>query len=202
MFGFRALRRRWFLAFFIAGFILFVIYSTLDKTDTDVISTYEIQHSLLRQPFQWQPVLHDVGSNTSSILQCRNSIQGKQLLVDERGYVCERSYLTSGGCCDTKISGTTQYNCSTCKSNGCCVLYEHCVSCCLQPEKQAVLQRILQQAREIIDKVYIAVTDQFELCLAKCRTSSLSVQHENSYRDPRSKHCYGEDPPDLQMVVT
>ena len=29
-----------------------------------------------------------------------------------------------------------------------------------------------------------------------------SVQHENSYRDPRAKYCYGEDPPDLQLVVT
>ncbi len=27
-----------------------------------------------------------------------------------------------------------------------------------------------------------------------------SVQHENSYRDPKAKFCYGESPPDLQPV--
>lgn len=33
--------------------------------------------------------------------------------------------------------------------------------------------------------------DSFEFCLAKCRTSSSSVKHENSYPDPRYKHCHG-----------
>uniref|UniRef100_A0AC11E7M6 SREBF pathway regulator in golgi 1 n=3 Tax=Laurasiatheria TaxID=314145 RepID=A0AC11E7M6_SHEEP len=43
----------------------------------------------------------------------------------------------------------------------------------------------------------MAVEDHFELCLAKCRTSSQSVQHENTYRDPIAKYCYGESPPEL-----
>ena len=51
------------------------------------------------------------------------------------GYVCEREDINVGGCCDTKSTKTTHYNCSSCKTNGCCILYEHCVACCLQPEK-------------------------------------------------------------------
>lgn len=38
--------------------------------------------------------------------------------------------------------------------------------------QQPILQRILQQARDSVDKLFVAVSDQFELCLAKCRTSS------------------------------
>lgn len=32
--------------------------------------------------------------------------------------------------------------------------------------------------------------DRFQICLAICRTSSLSVRHENTYKDPLAKHCY------------
>lgn len=39
--------------------------------------------------------------------------------------------------------------------------------------------------------VFATVGDHFELCLAKCRTDSHSVQHENQYRRPGAKHCYG-----------
>ena len=58
-----------------------------------------------------------------------------------------------------------------------------------------LLQSVLGKASETFNVLFASVTDHFELCLAKCRTSSQSVQHENSYRDPRAKHCYGETPP-------
>lgn len=38
--------------------------------------------------------------------------------------------------------------------------------------------------------LFAMVKDQFELCLAKCRTDSTSVEHENKYKDPIQKHCY------------
>ena len=47
--------------------------------------------------------------------------------------------------------------------------------------------------------LYSSVSDQFELCLVKCRTSSQSVQHETLYRDARAKHCYGERLPALRL---
>ena len=34
------------------------------------------------------------------------------------------------------------------------------------------------------------MNDHFELCLAKCRTSSTSVQHENTYRSTRTIFWY------------
>jgi len=48
------------------------------------------------------------------------------------GYICQRNDLLANNCC-----GTTEqlYMCDTCNSDGCCVLYEHCVSCCLDPKK-------------------------------------------------------------------
>lgn len=38
--------------------------------------------------------------------------------------------------------------------------------------------------------LYTSVRDQFELCLAKCRTDSHSVKHENQYKNPETKFCY------------
>lgn len=51
------------------------------------------------------------------------------------GYVCERKDLLVNGCCNVNVPGTKQYCCDGCLSNGCCSAYEHCVSCCLQPNK-------------------------------------------------------------------
>lgn len=40
------------------------------------------------------------------------------------------------------------------------------------------------------EKMHIYNSDRFQICLAICRTSSYSVQHENIYKDPHAKHCY------------
>ncbi|XP_067206364.1 SREBP regulating gene protein isoform X2 [Linepithema humile] len=40
------------------------------------------------------------------------------------------------------------------------------------------------------EKTHIRNSDRFQICLAICRTSSSSVQHENIYKDPHAKHCY------------
>lgn len=44
-------------------------------------------------------------------------------------------------------------------------------------------------------KVRLRNMDRFQSCLAVCRTSSASVRHENTYKDPHSKHCYTIQPP-------
>ncbi len=64
--------------------------------------------------------------------------------------------------------------------------------------QKEVLQDVLGKAAGTLNLLLTSVTDHFELCLTKCRTSSQSVQHENSYRNPRAKHCYGEAPPPLE----
>ncbi|XP_024203835.1 SREBP regulating gene protein isoform X2 [Pan troglodytes] len=64
-------------------------------------------------------------------------------------------------------------------------------------KQQLLLERFLNRAAVAFQNLFMAVEDHFELCLAKCRTSSQSVQHENTYRDPVAKYCYGESPPEL-----
>jgi len=64
------------------------------------------------------------------------------------------------------------------------------------------LQKILSAgASPSVGVLFASITDHFEFCLTKCRTSSQSVQHENSYRDPRAKHCYGEALPISQNKI-
>lgn len=51
------------------------------------------------------------------------------------GYICQRGDLLTNNCCGTVEK---RYICDTCNADGCCVLYEHCVSCCLDPDKVSV----------------------------------------------------------------
>jgi len=154
----------------------------------------------LNQPFNWH--LEDeedsnTGNSTDVIFTtCRNSVQGKTVIADDRGFVCPRTVLQSNGCCDTNSSSTKKYLCSSCdESYSCCASYEHCISCCLRPEQRTHLQQILNQAAESNNVLFVSVSDHFELCLAKCRTSSSSVHHENTYRNVNKKYCYGKHPP-------
>nr|CAG4646456.1 EOG090X0AGU [Macrothrix elegans] len=150
--------------------------------------------------FKWQGT--EDGNFTKTKPTCRNSVQGKALIADDKGYVCNRANVMTNGCCKPESEGTKHYSCETCHDNGCCSIYEYCISCCLQPEKKEVLQDVLGKAAGTLNLLLASVTDHFELCLTKCRTSSQSVQHENSYRNPRAKHCYGEAPPPLETEGT
>ncbi|KAF6206187.1 hypothetical protein GE061_017415 [Apolygus lucorum] len=139
----------------------------------------------------WHSDQDDFGNSSSKLTTCRNSVQGMTLVVDDRGYVCSRFHVLPTGCCD-QSKNPVRYSCDTCKDNGCCSIYENCVSCCMQPNKKELLQGMLRRAPDTFHVVFASITDHYELCLAKCRTSSLSVQHENSYRDPSAKHCYND----------
>jgi len=132
-----------------------------------------------------------------------------------------------------------RFQCKSCSGNGCCEVYEHCVSCCLHPDKVRIvatvesnfdllyvtiqlplLHSILYQNTKVFHPLYSSLKDQFELCLSKCRTSSQvwfyplhhmadciespllqSVQHENAYRNPLTKFCYGLDTPTVYSEV-
>ena len=108
-----------------------------------------------------QVTRNDSVSNSS----CRNSVQGKYLIADDRGnfsffqnqshvklstlrrntsqyillqfsgYLCKRTDVMTNGCCNLTSSFTTRYSCDTCNSDGCCSVYENCISCCLNPNK-------------------------------------------------------------------
>lgn len=129
---------------------------------------------------------------------CRNSVQGRSLVADERGFLCGREQLLVTGCCNSSSESTSKYDCSMCSpASSCCSSYEHCISCCLRPQMRHSLQQVLQHAVETNNVLFVSVSDHFELCLAKCRTSSSSVQHENTYRNREHKFCYGNSPPPL-----
>lgn len=131
------------------------------------------------------------------------SPQGRVWLVDDRGLVCLRGAVHSAsGCCDPADPSAALHSCATCGGDRaddasdtaephCCSGYEHCVSCCMNPDKRPLLERVIAAAAGRQRAVFATVADHFELCLAKCRTDSHSVQHENQYRRPAAKHCYG-----------
>uniref|UniRef100_A0A8C5ZCY0 SREBP regulating gene protein n=1 Tax=Marmota marmota marmota TaxID=9994 RepID=A0A8C5ZCY0_MARMA len=178
----RLLRKRWVLAL-VSGLSLIYFLSNrnlLQVQDGD-------------QPIPWK-VQFNLGNSSRPSHQCRNSIQGKHLITDDLGSVCERKDLLTHGCRNVSVPSTMQYCCDGCLANGCGSAYEHCVSCCLQPNKQLLLERFLNRAAVAFQNLFMAVEDHFELCWAECRTSSQSVQHENTYRTP-GPSCCSEGPP-------
>lgn len=130
-------------------------------------------------------------TNSPDIL-CQNTIQGKFLITDDRGFVCKAEHLLANGCCNIELDTTKYYTCETCNNEThCCGIYEYCVSCCLHPEKRPILELALEVIKGRQAMLYAQVNDQFELCVAKCRTNSHSVEHENRYRDIEHRFCYG-----------
>lgn len=86
------------------------------------------------QPLVWREESNNVTLNDVVPSSCRNSIQGKTLIVDDEGYVCSRIELLNNGCCKLTLQ-SKQYDCDSCIFDGCCSVYEYCVSCCLNPNK-------------------------------------------------------------------
>jgi len=188
----------------VVGLILTVVllghsYSSLPSLLSGQQEPSILRLRKLNQPFNWhEEEVGEVGRNISEeeVATCRNSVQGKVVIADDRGQVCPRVHLLDTGCCDSNSSLTSKYSCSSCdSSSSCCGRYEECISCCLRPEQRPGLQQILNRAAESNNVLLVSVADHFELCLAKCRTSSSSVQHENTYRNKVNKYCYGHLPP-------
>lgn len=90
---------------------------------------YKREHPLI-----WREESNNETLNDVALPNCRNSIQGKTLIVDDQGNVCSRIELLNTGCCKS-AQPLKQYDCSSCVTDGCCAVYEYCVSCCLNPNK-------------------------------------------------------------------
>nr|CAG4645701.1 EOG090X0AGU [Lynceus sp. MCZ IZ 141354] len=203
----RCIRSKAFLTIF---FLASLIYCLLNAYNVNLGGSQEDydgpDFGAGRRPlshFRWHSSSIDApNNNDSQPTSCRNSVQGKVLMADDKGYVCNRHAVQPNGCCKIEAEGSKRYNCQTCQENGCCSIYEFCISCCLQPEKKEVLEDVLGKAAGSLNLLLQSVTDHFELCLTKCRTSSQSVQHENSYRNARAKYCYGGNPPPLETEGT
>lgn len=79
--------------------------------------------------------------------------------MDEKGFVCARHDVLANGCCNAELSeqteilsssvpylNKTRYTCETCNAQGCCAVYEYCVSCCLDPKKvKTVYNQIMKR---------------------------------------------------------
>lgn len=108
----------------------------------------------------------------------------------------DRLQKQSAGDHDNKL--LEQFDCSDCiLKDGCCREFEYCVSCCLKPQN---LQKHLSSYLSIPILRNDASSDSqprkyhldyFDYCKYVCRTSSSSVQSENSYRGFHN-HCYSQ----------
>ena len=126
--------------------------------------------------------LSPIPSSDSS--HCLNSLQGRSLIVDDRGVVCPlQSVSAVSGCCVDE-EAVAALSCRSCRSDlGCCHSYEFCVSCCMREEEG-----------EEGGEGGGGASDVFARCLNLCRTSSRSVHHGNVYRTA-FHHCYTAQPP-------
>ncbi|XP_022095806.1 UPF0454 protein C12orf49 homolog [Acanthaster planci] len=198
MFPAKILRKRWVLAVIFIFSLFYFLNSTFNQeVPIGVISDRfgDLPHTTLQ--LQLRAGGEAIDQNNSS--NCQNSQQGHSLVVDNRGFVCPREAVQTNSCCDPEHRLSLRYTCEGCRSStNCCSVYENCVSCCMHPEKEDVVQGVLGKASNTFKLLFREVNSQYEFCLTKCRTSSESVQHENTYRDPVAKHCFGESPPDLK----
>ncbi|KAG6456952.1 SREBP regulating gene protein [Manduca sexta] len=187
----RFIRRRLVLGIIFASSLTYCVVSFLKEGNNRNMVYQDV--SIESKPFVWRTLQEH--NDTNDIMTCRNSVQGQDLLVDDRGYVCQRKDVMKNGCCDLEGDFTERYSCESCSDSNCCIIYEHCVSCCLDPGKRDMLEIVLSKLSTEKNVLFRSLSDDYELCLTKCRTSSHSVLHENSYKDPDNKHCFGDESP-------
>ena len=57
----------------------------------------------------------DTGNfSDSNLFTCRNSVQGKAVIADDKGFVCPRTELLGNGCCNVNSSLTEKHVCGEC----------------------------------------------------------------------------------------
>ncbi|CAH8467093.1 unnamed protein product [Heterobilharzia americana] len=112
---------------------------------------------------------------------CRHIRQSHTFCVDEIGYLCNYTDLLTSSCCPSG-NFKQRFVCHSCKANHCCSVYEHCVSCCLNPNNKRLWNQVIKNTKANGRRYLLLSTDSFEFCSAVCRTSSLTVLHENQYR--------------------
>ncbi|GMH28567.1 hypothetical protein Nepgr_030410 [Nepenthes gracilis] len=128
-------------------------------------------------------IRNDIGLQEN---RCRNTVQGRYLLSDDNGYVCDAlSVDPESRCCPSKGE---QFSCHGCNLiSKCCNSYEFCVSCCLNPSqnhRDIALQ--VKVAKPVTAGTYASL---FDFCAGRCRHSSESVVHENAYFSD-FHHCF------------
>ncbi|KAJ4723424.1 UPF0454 protein C12orf49 like [Melia azedarach] len=119
-------------------------------------------------------------------LLCKTTVQGRYLLSDDNGYVCDAlSVDPESRCCPVKGE---KYSCQGCDLvSQCCNSYEFCVSCCASPARTQIEQVLkVKIAKPATAGIYENV---FDFCAGRCRHNSESVVHENAYLSD-FHHCF------------
>ncbi|GMN59445.1 hypothetical protein TIFTF001_028536 [Ficus carica] len=117
---------------------------------------------------------------------CRNTVQGRYLMSDDNGYVCDALSVDPESRCCPEFG--EKFSCQGCNLlSQCCNSYEYCVSCCLNPSK-TLKQHVLKMkiAKPASAGTYASV---FDFCAGRCRHNSDSVVHENAYLSD-FHHCF------------
>ncbi|TMW66807.1 hypothetical protein Poli38472_014119 [Pythium oligandrum] len=174
---------------------------TAELTEEHIRPHIIIDRTLEPMPTKRQAMLRNVGDGLltdDTTDSCENTLQGAKLITDSAGFVCTRSQLDQRrqGCCnesDASLPRIKQFACDQCDTTGphCCNVYEHCVSCCMHPLNMELRRDYLAH----VDAMHPVYRDPgrltvFQYCKYRCRTSSASVHHQNSYRSRRT-YCYG-----------
>lgn len=114
-------------------------------------------------------------------------------VADDAGKVCtweERDPWT--GCCE----GGEQHICERCTKQGCCDVFEQCVSCCLGRAEQMAWK---DQPRIIGRPDKGEWNNPFDFCSNACRTKPGVTVHENAYRSTY-RFCFNQtDEPPLHI---
>ncbi|KAK6786912.1 hypothetical protein RDI58_015437 [Solanum bulbocastanum] len=117
---------------------------------------------------------------------CRTTVQGRYLIADDMGQVCDAlSIDPHSRCCRGK---SDRFSCNGCNLvSQCCNSYEFCVSCCLNPSRtQKDLAVNVKISKPITAGMYSSI---FDFCTGRCRHNSESVVHENAYLS-EFHHCF------------
>lgn len=126
----------------------------------------------------------DASLNKKAI--CRTTVQGRYLISDDNGHVCDAPSLDSWSRCCPKTG--ERFSCQGCNLvSQCCNSYEYCVSCCLHPSRTRKEHALnVKIAKPVTAGTYRSA---FDFCAGRCRHNSASVVHENAYAS-ELHHCF------------
>ncbi|XP_031481313.1 uncharacterized protein LOC116251286 [Nymphaea colorata] len=135
-------------------------------------------------PISVNGIRKDIGFQWKQM--CKSTVQGRYLLSDDNGRVCNAFSINSWTQCCPEAG--EKFLCQGCNLvSQCCNSYEYCVSCCLDPARtKPELALKMKIAKPITAGTYQSV---FDFCAGRCRHSSASVVHENAYAS-EFHHCF------------
>ena len=114
----RVCRKKTLVSVFI-GLVLFLVLGNIIYFGSSILTSedsYVLHLRKLNQPFNWnlEEDLDSGNFSDSNLFTCRNSVQGKAVIADDKGFVCPRTELLGNGCCNVNASLTEKHVCGEC----------------------------------------------------------------------------------------